>query len=1330
MSSKSNSGEKTRTTPSTGADGSADERRTFGPYEIRKRIGAGGMGAVYLAVETETNRTVALKVLPKEKASNPTLVKRFKAEARSAAQLTHENIVRTYGAGEIDGYLFIALEYVDGKDIHELVRHRGVIPVRRSIDIVKQAARALEHAYEQGIVHRDIKPSNLMIRRDGSVKLTDMGLARSVDDNLETGITRAGMTVGTVDYMAPEQARNSKSADVRSDIYSLGCTWYHMLTGQPPFSDGNLTNKLHGHASASRPDPRDLNESVPEGVVHVLQKMMAVAPKERYQSPTDLLTDLESSDLMRDALAENLHAALSEGVHTEPGSKSPKPAASRKRTLPPRKKRRKKKKKSMAGVSADQVKIAGVAIGVIGLIVALWWVTSQFATVFDSPSATRPRNPFASGDDPDQTGAGNGGQPSANGATPPGGPSGPRVKPPGKGPPPDGGRPDSKPKPPAVVKTVPPIKPQPGSAGPPIGIERSGERPFFPDWVAATPSQAHPTASTKLKTVSVGRTSGGAAKFADLKTALGALPPQGGVIQLVGDGPFFLPPTTVIRRGTIVVTASSTARPLVVLVPDNSVPDNDARHAAVLTVRNSSLTFLGVHLFVDSAHFSTEGKQTLVEVQSGSLTVRNGSVTVRGERDGDIVAFRVSDSGGPQDASGQRILLDRLFLRGDRCTAIEITSPAAEVVATNCLFLTGTAPVMRLSPRSVEAMTESPLVSRNSVITSTLPEPTKTVSPKQRDSIPLRRVLRLISCTSVGQHTGFEFSADVNQTASMTDIVVVNSLFATDQVGGETVLVSLHNWPQDSQPRPGGSLLAQLRWTGRTTMFSGWKSLLRSGPDFKLTVDGMDGWQRVWRETDDDSRFRRSPWPGEKVAEFAAALPNSFDSGTFVSSDVKATDGGPPGCLIGRLRLPRPLTFQRAAVIGHRPGLTAAGNRHRGPTKTIEIDLKRQDLGKFISVGDWPDGTLFVASGSGNRFSSPIRVRDKSLQIRFEQTGDKPLVILPRHINDETGERAFMTIRNGHIILSGGSFHVRSSPTKAPIKWFLSITDGGFSLERCVLVGPMRESPGYKGLIHWKQTAMTASTRPSRPLPRRSGHISDSYLTTDRLLLDAEFRHSSLVMRNSILASLSDLFLLRIVGLDPKIGAAVDARHCTFSAGNSDFIVRATPFPKPSVDPLRFFVDESVFLRPVDVGPKRKTRPVVLTCPDLQRPQDQIDWWGADNGYARELTGYLENASTNGATQNFQTAWKTVWGTGHILRPLAKPGALLIQDEFPHRTRLTPAAFRLHRSSAAFAWSTVGKPVGADIDQLPKNNINLLSKPKRTPKKKKTKKGSANRPDF
>ncbi|MCA9080475.1 MAG: serine/threonine protein kinase, partial [Planctomycetaceae bacterium] len=298
----------TERSASQGSESSGPTR--FGKYDIQRKLGAGGMGTVYLATDRDLRRTVALKILAKDKAENPLLVKRFKAEGQAAAHLQHPNIIHVYESGEIEGYLYLALEYVEGIDLLEWQRKRGVFPVRRSIDIIRQVTEALDHAYRKQIVHRDIKPSNIMIKADGSAKLADMGLARFIDDGADTSITRAGTTVGTVDYMAPEQARDSKAADVRSDIYSLGCAWYHMLTGSPPYPDGSLTNKLQAHATGRLPDPRGKNPNVPEGVVAVIHRMMAKQPQDRYQTPDDLLKDLRNPALGRSGVSAELFAAL------------------------------------------------------------------------------------------------------------------------------------------------------------------------------------------------------------------------------------------------------------------------------------------------------------------------------------------------------------------------------------------------------------------------------------------------------------------------------------------------------------------------------------------------------------------------------------------------------------------------------------------------------------------------------------------------------------------------------------------------------------------------------------------------------------------------------------------------------------------------------------------------------------------------------------------------------------------------------------------------------------------------------------------------------------
>ncbi len=266
-----------------------------GKYEILELVAKGGMGTVYKARDLELDRVVALKVLPPFTAAQPKMLDRFRREARAAARLHHENIVTVYEFGERDGVFLLAMEYVPGVDLQDYIEKRSKLPPEEARQIILQATRALAHAHDQKIVHRDVKPSNfLLTRKDGRlvVKLTDMGLAIQPDED-EYRLTREGTTVGTVDYMAPEQARDSASADIRSDIYSLGCTFYHILAGTAPFARGTMTERLLQHLQDEAPDVRNLNEEVPPGYVVILQRMLAKKPEERYQSPQELLRDLE-----------------------------------------------------------------------------------------------------------------------------------------------------------------------------------------------------------------------------------------------------------------------------------------------------------------------------------------------------------------------------------------------------------------------------------------------------------------------------------------------------------------------------------------------------------------------------------------------------------------------------------------------------------------------------------------------------------------------------------------------------------------------------------------------------------------------------------------------------------------------------------------------------------------------------------------------------------------------------------------------------------------------------------------------------------------------------
>jgi eukaryotic-like serine/threonine-protein kinase len=265
---------------------------TIGHFTIQKRIGVGGMGSVFLASDERLKREVALKVMAPSLALDQTSVQRFQNEAQAAARLDHDNIARVFYSGEESGLHYIAYEYVPGQNLRDLIRSKGWLEPPEAVNYAIQLTAALNHTSSAGVIHRDIKPPNVLITQFGRAKLVDLGLARKTSLESSFELTIPGTTLGTFDYISPEQARDPHSVDVRSDIYSLGCTLYHMLTGEPPYPEGTALQKLLDHHDKEPPDPAKKNRRVTPMLSHVVRKMMASLPARRYASPGELLRDL------------------------------------------------------------------------------------------------------------------------------------------------------------------------------------------------------------------------------------------------------------------------------------------------------------------------------------------------------------------------------------------------------------------------------------------------------------------------------------------------------------------------------------------------------------------------------------------------------------------------------------------------------------------------------------------------------------------------------------------------------------------------------------------------------------------------------------------------------------------------------------------------------------------------------------------------------------------------------------------------------------------------------------------------------------------------------
>jgi serine/threonine protein kinase len=312
-------------------------RFNIGKYKVLERIGSGGMGSVYLCEHKFMRRRAAVKVLPAAKAADPAALERFYREARAVAALDHPNIVRAYDIDQEDNLHFLVMEYVDGSSLQEIVRRGGPLDPVRSAHYVQQAAQGLQHAYEvASLVHRDIKPGNLIVDRSGTVKILDMGLARFFNDEEDLLTKKYDENVlGTADYLAPEQALDSHGVDIRADIYSLGGTFYFCLTGRTPFSEGTVAQKLIWHQTRQPKPIRSVRPDVPEGLVAVIDKMMAKDPAQRYQTPLELAQALSPwtqsaigppSDAEMPRLSP---AAMSAGSSdSNPGPWSPPPSGS------------------------------------------------------------------------------------------------------------------------------------------------------------------------------------------------------------------------------------------------------------------------------------------------------------------------------------------------------------------------------------------------------------------------------------------------------------------------------------------------------------------------------------------------------------------------------------------------------------------------------------------------------------------------------------------------------------------------------------------------------------------------------------------------------------------------------------------------------------------------------------------------------------------------------------------------------------------------------------------------------------------------------------------
>ena len=1253
-----------------------DDIASLGKYKIQRKVGSGGMGAVYLAVDQQLKRTVALKVLPKDKASNQVLVRRFKAEGQAGAQMEHPNIVSVYESGEIDGYLYLAMEFVEGVDAFELLRKRGVLPAKRSLDIIKQVTLALQHAHEKQIVHRDIKPSNLMIReRDGMVKLADMGLARIIEDDGESAITKAGTTVGTVDYMSPEQGRDSKAADIRSDIYSLGCTWYHLLAGKAPYPDGDLLNKLRAHALQPVPDPRIWNENVPTGVVAVLQRMMAKKPEERYQTPAQLMADLNSPTLLRGDFSADQLQLLGES-HSGPETSgaasevddSESPKGPRRRPVPPKPGRvgsspsaraeradfeeededntssapQKFKSKSRkpagreslparapvldpASAETDSGKRPKTERALPGRIdkpllseppstridpntIKLWLLGIVIASAVGGVFIVMQRFGASSGSGPPVA------NPYASGE------SGdvPETASPTVTKPSEAATPSDKP-PIQIVAHSPtaeaanstnanPIESVPPTPqSPTVALDQSpfgGAIALSPDGSGALPEWVWKSRVTVETTpnLMIRRSNPAEGEFRDLASALATA--QGDAVIEFGDvGPHDIPVFEMKHSGRWTIRAADGITP-VLIVRAGTAP---------ISVTRGTLTLDGVHVVL-----LPEQTSPGFRVSGATLVLRRSTVTHLGPAATELL---VAETNG-------RLLLENTFVRGmSNCRPVVLKGKQSSLVAGQSLLIAGNASAIQL---------------------------------ESGDTVGDSRMVTLVASACLSGQTGIACLHSGNQPATYEIKLLQSVLVYLPGHSAEAIGVQFNGWPKTAesldQPR-----VPFVNWVADKSAFVGWPHWAQLGfADGTAPVDvhDEDAWRAFWRQ----------PTPTGSLIPEGADLRAVTEAGVLASREqvqiglagirTQLAEAGPKWA-----ELPEPpqSVLSNVLAFAESPRLPTS-LESPDPGSTLRFDLKKPTLGRFINSDECPDGSTVIAFGSGLRTIDPFVVRQKRVQILFEQSDGTPLVIQPGY---KTEAVAWFAVEDGQLTLTNGSFRLMSSTTRNYPERFLQMTGGLTALHKCRIEGVDSTWP----LI---DTIPSAGHAPPQLL------INRSLISGTKSLVRVGAAESIIEVRGSVLYSSTGVAVTLDTG---TAGSQCSLINSTLSAAKSAYQVLSVG-PGSSV---KLLARESVFQGGGVMS--------------LETDASSIHWWGIENAYASGMKSFLLTRGKTGP-QDFNLDWVQGWGAGHELLPVFGANSTLLPTPSLTLADVTSESFQLHADCDAAQAGSQGAGLGAVLSQV------------------------------
>ncbi len=1266
-------------TSSTESMKAAQPEPRIGSYRVMNPLGTGGMSSVFRAVHIETNQEVALKVLTRALAKNPTLLQRFLREARSAETLEHPNIVAIYDRGIDSGRHYLVLEYVAGGDLHDYIQRQGPLSLVEANSIIKSVAAGLDYAANRGLIHRDVKPSNILRTQAGEIKIIDLGLALQNEFEDER-VTRDGTTVGTVDYMAPEQARDSRGTSIQSDMYSLGCTYYYLLAGVAPFPGGDITDKLTRHAKTPPPDVRDLRPDLPPELGAILLKLMAKRPEDRFASYAELITAIDAVPLAGGSeppgvtfapVDDSVNAVpASSGfgfgygvtaVHPNGGSPS---NGSADASIP---------LVSLAELAAEDDRGAAVrehdrarfsaherpsfqhhafhssggdgsrtsaleaplpAKATAGSFPVTAWIlpgailflafmilgigVSQFMGPHESGGDLAPgENGVVAGATLDRHAADSVRNASAEGRR--------------------ASAVERRRVMPVNVQSTAVTRPkweEPPDDDPPALPAREPELPaaaaakYLPDW-------ARPPIPERLDGPFVVVRRIADANDASSATSLHrALADHiGGTVELADEGPLGVDDLRV-AGATRLIRARKGIRPIVRI--DRSTADAVRKQSALVVLDRKSLILDGIDLIVDARELSRT--QTAVFLcTAANLTLRNCSITILNYAANMPLSLIRVEASAP---NASHIRLEGCLVRGAFTDGFRIDGGPCEVVVRGSVLAAGGGPLVRVNGA------DAALEGRIFLVQSLVAGPGPVIESTGRAAGSSRRPLVIRAFGS-----------------------------AFGRLHGSGIASVISSGDTNQPPAK------QIDWSGDENLFAGWKGFFACGDDRTVTVNDLGEARSTWNGTDRSSREILAPWAHAGV--LAGATPADFSSfarshlavlhcaarpraglyekavasysepavpepAAWTFRGTEATAGSVPA---NQGLLPAHMTDVQRFGLGKPP---AAGS-----DSAFELTFKtdtapwRGDLGAFLR-DRLPPAFRFVrvrVVGSGRHRFTPLKLPSGiRLEIRVETTspGDPPSW-LPAE--GATGT-ALIELERGALVLS--NMILRPEPT-AKLEHVIHVDDGHLMLVNCQLIAPA--SPEVAGdLIAFRSTSTEPlplyldeplfSFATDRPVCR----LIDCVLITGGRALRAELGRGLVALSQCAVAAGGTAIELKPANVARRrFECDLVLDRCTMTSDRT--IVRVDPWPGQAPGPDRPWLitsRHSAFLSPNGSASKET---LLLRAEGDALANGTVCWQADDDDAAVDwFISVGEAPPPANRSRDVQLQWVQFWGHNHMGR--------------------------------------------------------------------------------